>query len=79
MSITSQTLREDVANALTELEIKPGVFNKGIMLYSKNAIKFCETVGFSNLKNKIKYREFKKTGRVPKTKETEMLLENYAN
>jgi hypothetical protein len=76
LSITSKTLREEVANSLIGLGIKPGVFNKGIMLYSKNAIKFCEIMGFSNLKNKIKYREFKKTGKVPKTKETEKLLKN---
>jgi len=74
MSITSKTLREDVADALKTIQIKPGVFNKGIMLYSQNAIRFCEVVGFSNLKNKLKYLEFKKTNRIPRSKEVERML-----
>jgi hypothetical protein len=74
LSITSKTMKEDVANALTSLQIKPGIFSKGIMLYSKNAIKFCEIIGFSNLKNNIKYQFFLKEGRVPKSLEVENLI-----
>jgi hypothetical protein len=71
LSITSKTLKEDVANALTSLQITPGIFGKGIMLYSKNAIRFCEVVGFSNLKNNIKYDFFLKNGMVPRSKQVE--------
>jgi DNA-binding Xre family transcriptional regulator len=74
LSITSETLRNDVSSILTNLKIKPSIFNKGIMLYSKNAIRFCETIGFSNLKNNTKYRIFKKTGIVPRSKEIEMFI-----
>jgi len=74
LSITSKTLRRGVADALTALQIKPGVFNKGIMLYSKNAIKFCDTIGFSNKKNILKYRLFLKEGKVPKSKQVESFI-----
>jgi hypothetical protein len=74
LSITSDSLRKDVAQALIDFEIKPGLFNKGIMLYGKNAIKFCDIVGFSNLKNILKYKNFNEVGRVPKTKEVESFI-----
>jgi DNA-binding Xre family transcriptional regulator len=74
LSITSEKLRKDVSLALQDLQIKPSIFNKGIMIYSKNAIKFCEIIGFSNLKNNLKYKMFKKTGRVPKSNEIEMFI-----
>ncbi len=74
LSITSKTLREDVAVALKEIQIKPGVFSKGIMLYGQNAIKFCNKIGFSNLKNKVKYNFFLKEDVVPRSQYTEMLM-----
>ena len=74
LSITSETLREDVYRALSNLKIKTSLFDKGIMIYSKNAIMFCEIVGFSNLKNIIKYNFFLKEGIVPKSKQVESFI-----
>ena len=74
LSITDSTLKKDVSSGLIKLGIKHGTFNKGIMLYSQNAIKFCDVVGFSNLKNILKYKFFLKEGRVPKSKQVEIFI-----
>lgn len=74
LSITSKNLREQVHKALINLKIKPCLFNKGIMIYGVNAIKFCDIVGFSNLKNNIKYKFFLKQGRVPRSNEVESFI-----
>ncbi len=74
LSITSDSLRKEVFEALRRLEIKSSLFSKGIMIYSKNAIRFCEIIGFSNLKNILKYKFFLKEGRVPKSKEVESFI-----
>jgi hypothetical protein len=79
LSITSKTLREDVSKGLNKLGINHGKFNKGIMLYSKNAIKFHDVIGFSNLKNIIKYDKFLETGKVPKSKEVEIFIREQNN
>jgi hypothetical protein len=74
LSITSKTLREEVSEALSSLRINHGKFNKGIMLYSRNAKDFCELIGFSNLKNTIKYNLFLEKGIVPKSREVESFI-----
>jgi hypothetical protein len=55
--------------------MKVGFFNKGIMIYGANKIReFREKIGFSNLKNNLKYDFFVKNGRVPASKEVEMFI-----
>ena len=77
LSITIDSLRKSVHKGLISLGIKGGIFNKGIMIYGIEKIdKFHKTIGFSNFKNKYKYGQFKKTGKVPSSKAVEMFIKS---
>ncbi|MEK6932799.1 MAG: LAGLIDADG family homing endonuclease [Nanoarchaeota archaeon] len=75
LSITIKSLRNSVHKGLKVLGINGGIFNKGIMIYGTDKIdKFYNIIGFSNFKNAYKYEKFKKTGKVPSSKEVEMFI-----
>lgn len=75
LSITIPSLRNVVKYSLGNLGIEAGEFNKGLMIYGENKIdRFYNTIGFSNYKNIYKYEQFKRTGKVPKSKEVETFL-----
>ena len=77
LSITIDSLRKSVHGGLKALGIDGGIFNKGIMIYGiKKIDKFYRIIGFSNFKNNYKYEQFKKTGKVPSSKEVEMFIRN---
>ena len=75
LSIPNKDLRSSVLEGLRKLDIEPGEFSKGIMLYGSNKIAdFKRKIGFSNYKNILKYNKFIETGKVPNFQETEMFL-----
>lgn len=77
LSITIESLRKSVYEGLKTLGINPGIFNKGIMIYGTDKIeRFHDIIGFSNFKNNYKYEQFKKTGRVPSSREVETFIRN---
>ncbi|MEK6908724.1 MAG: LAGLIDADG family homing endonuclease [Nanoarchaeota archaeon] len=75
LSITIKSLIDSVSQGLKMLEIKHGVYNKGIMIYTKEKVKdFYDKIGFSNFKNNYKYKEFLRTGKVPKKEQVETFI-----
>lgn len=75
LSIPNQQLRKSALRGLKTLSIKGGEFNKGIMIYGEEKVRgFYNKIGFSNLKNIIKYNNFIKNGKVPSSKEVEMFI-----
>ncbi|MBI3622875.1 hypothetical protein HY212_02230 [Candidatus Pacearchaeota archaeon] len=75
LSIPNKNLRSSVLQGLRRLDIEPGEFSKGIMLYGSTKIAdFKRKIGFSNYKNILKYNKFIETGKVPNFQETEMFL-----
>ncbi len=79
LSITIESLRKSVFDGLKKLGISGGMFDKGIMIYGTEKIdKFHKVIGFSNFKNNYKYAQFKRTGRVPSSKEVEMFIRKKA-
>lgn len=75
LSIISDSLRNSVYKGFTNLGIKVGKYNKGIVIYGdKKLEQFFKIIGSSNPKNIIKYEQFLKTGKTPNSKETEIFL-----
>jgi hypothetical protein len=77
LSIPQQKLKSSVNDSLKELRIKTSVSSKSIYIYGKEQVNnFFKIIGSSNLKNIYKYNMFKKSGKVPSSKETETFLKN---
>jgi|TARA_Y100000310_G_scaffold243188_1_gene247624 hypothetical protein len=76
-SIPQNPLRESVSKALKLFNIKFSYSSKSIYIYGKENVGFFfNIIGSSSIKNNYKYKIFKKTGKVPSSKETETFLIN---
>ena len=75
LSVTRQELKESVKKSLKFLDIGFSESKHSIYLYGTKKIDlFFEIIGSSNMKHNYKYKVFKKTGKVPSSKEIENLF-----
>jgi len=77
LDITSKhtQLIESIQKACDDLKIKAGFTRDRIQLYGTEKVEsFMGTVGSSNARNVIRYHQFQKTGEVPSSEETRILL-----
>ena len=76
----SPYIHKDILKLLNKLGFKSSKGNQGLNIRIQNqeeVHKFFKIVGSSNLKNIIRYKEFLKSGCVPKRKETIELMEGF--
>ena len=77
ISIPCKSLRESSNDAFKRIGIGVNSTNNRIYICGKkNVSKVIQSIGISNLKNKVKYQSFLKYHRVPTTEEIESLLKD---
>jgi hypothetical protein len=71
----NESLKDEVFEALKLLDLSPNMGKKCVNIRRKlSVIRYCDEVGFSNVKNSHKYLIWRRTGKVPAITEVKNLI-----
>ncbi len=76
---TSPTLLDDYNKGLFQLGIYAGKTTNRLQIYGKKVNSYLKTVGSSNFRNALKYSHYLERGKVPSSREIEILLKTPPN